>query len=168
MKKVSQLVTGTLVQGFIICKRQTWLMAHQIVPDQEHSYLEIGRLIDEKSYDRSRKKVHLDNVVLDLVRSEEGDLVVGEIKKSSKGAESAKMQLAFYLYKLKEYGIDARGRLLFPEERRRIDVELDDKMIDEIENIVREIEDIIKEPFPPPFKKIAFCKHCAYKEFCMS
>lgn len=52
---MSQMVTGTLVQGFTICKRQTWLMAHQIVPDQEHSYLEIGRLIDEKSYDRARK-----------------------------------------------------------------------------------------------------------------
>lgn len=92
---MSQVVTGTLVQGYMICKRQTWLMAHQIVPDQEHSYLEIGRLIDEKSYDRSRKKVHFDNVVLDLVRSEEGDLVVGEIKEGSKYVDSVKMQLNF-------------------------------------------------------------------------
>lgn len=165
---MSQMVTGTLIQGFIMCKRQTWLMAHQIVPDQEHPYLEMGRLIDEKSYGRARKKVHLDNVVLDLIRSEEGDLVVGEIKKSSKGVESAKMQLAFYLYKLKEYGIDAKGRLLFPEERKRIDVELNDQLIDEIENIIGEIEYIINNPFPPPFKKISYCKHCAYKEFCMS
>ena len=78
------------------------------------------------------------------------------------------MQLAFYLYKLKEHGIDAKGRLLFPEERRRVDVELDSKLRDEVENTIIEIEHIIKKPFPPPLKKIGYCKHCAYKEFCMS
>lgn len=114
------------------------------------------------------KKVHLENVVLDLVRSEEGDLVVGEIKKSSRGLESARLQLAFYLYKLRKYGINAKGRLLFPEERRRIDIELDDKMIKEVEDTVNEIVNIITKPYPPSFKKIGFCKHCAYKEFCMS
>lgn len=165
---MSQLVTGTLVQSYTICSRQTWLMAHQIIPDQDHSYLEIGRLIDEKSYDWARKKVHLENVVLDLVRSEEGDLVVGEIKKSSRGLESARLQLAFYLYKLRKYGINAKGRLRFPEERRRIDIELDDKMIKEVEDTVNEIVNIITKPYPPSFKKIGFCKHCAYKEFCMS
>ncbi len=165
---MSLRVSGTLVQSYIVCKRQTWLMAHQIVPDQENMYLEIGRLIDEKSYERTRKKVHFDNVVMDLIRSEDGDLVVGEVKKSSRGVESAKMQLLFYLYKLNEYGIEARGRLLFPEERKRIDVELDDKAVRQIESLIREIVYIINQPFPPSFKKIAYCKHCAYKEFCMS
>lgn len=165
---MSQKITGTLVQSFMICKRQTWLMAHQVTPDQEHSYLEIGRLIDEQSYDRTRKKVHFDNIVLDLVRSQDGDLVVGEIKKSSKGIEGAKMQLAFYLYKLQENGIAAKGQLLFPQERKKINVKLDDQMVEEVENIIMQIDKTIETPFPPSFKKIKYCTHCAYKEFCMS
>jgi len=43
-------ITGTMVQSYNICKRQTWLMAHQIIPDQEHTYIEMGRHIDEDTY----------------------------------------------------------------------------------------------------------------------
>ena len=52
-------ITGTFVQSFTICPRQIWLTAHQIVPDQEHKYTELGRLIDKKSYQRDKKKIRL-------------------------------------------------------------------------------------------------------------
>lgn len=143
-------------------------MAHQIIPDQEHPYIELGRLIDEESYDRDKKKINFENVVLDLVKSDEGDIIVGEVKKSSKAQESARMQLAFYLYKLKESGINARGVLLFPEERKRMMVELTPELENELENIFKDIEKIIFQPVPPPFKKIGYCKNCGYKEFCWS
>lgn len=163
-----KLITGTLIQSYNICKRQTWLMAHQIIPDQEHPYIELGRLIDEESYDRDKKKINFENVVLDLVKSDEGDIIVGEVKKSSKARESARLQLAFYLYKLKESGINARGVLLFPEERKRMMVELTPELENELEKIFKDIERIIFQPVPPPFKKIGYCKNCGYKEFCWS
>lgn len=163
-----KLITGTLIQSYNICKRQTWLMAHQIIPDQDHPYIEMGRLIDEESYDRDKKKINFENVVLDLVRSDEGDIIVGEVKKSSKAQESARMQLAFYLYKLKESGVNARGVLLFPEERKRIIIELTPELENELEQIFKDIERIIFQATPPPFKKIGYCKNCGYKEFCWS
>lgn len=161
-------ITGTLIQSYGICKRQTWLMAHQIIPDQEHQYIEMGRLIDEETYDREKKKINLENVVLDLVKSEDGDIIVGEVKKSSRAENTARLQLAFYLYKLKQSGVEARGILLFPEERRRIMVELTPELEAELEGIFREIEIIILKEKPPPFEKIGYCKNCAYKEFCWS
>jgi CRISPR-associated exonuclease Cas4 len=143
-------------------------MAHQIIPDQDHPYIEIGRLIDEESYDRDRKKINFENVVLDLVRSSEGDIIVGEVKKSSRAEEGARMQLAFYLYKLKQSGVNARGLLLFPEERKRVPVELTPELEHQLEEMFVDIERIILREMPPPFKKIGYCKNCAYKEFCWS
>lgn len=162
------LINGTLIQSFTICKRQTWLMAHQIIPDQENPYIEIGRLIDEESYERDRKKINFENVVIDLIRSDGEDIVVGEVKKSSRAEDSARLQLAFYLYKLKEKGIKVKGLLLFPDERKKLAVELTSELEEELEKIFRDIERIILNDNPPPFKKIPSCKKCGYREFCMS
>ncbi len=161
-------VTGSLVQSYNICKRQVWLMAHQIIPDQEHPYIEMGRLIDDMSYDRDRKKINFENVVIDLVRNDNGNLLVGEVKKSSKAVDSAKLQLLFYLYKLKQNGIEAKGQLFFPEERKKIDVGLTSESEAEVVNAINEIRDIINMDKAPVFEKIPYCKNCGYKEFCLS
>ncbi|MGJ7045421.1 CRISPR-associated protein Cas4 [Thermoanaerobacterium thermosulfurigenes] len=161
-------VTGSLIQSYSICKRQVWLMAHQIIPDQEHPYIEMGRLIDDISYDRDRKKINFENVVIDLVRNDNGNLLVGEIKKSSKALDSARLQLLFYLYKLKQNGIEAKGQLFFPEERKKIDVFLTSELEAGVVSVINEIRDIINMDKAPAFKKIPYCKNCGYKEFCLS
>lgn len=161
-------ITGTMVQSYSICKRQAWLMAHQVIPEQEHPFLELGRLIDEQSYDREKKKIHFDNVVLDLIESNNGTMLIGEIKKSSKAEHSARLQLLFYLYKLKQKGIDAKGMLFFPEERRKINIELDEDAKKKMDSILTDISKLILEELPPKAEKINFCSKCAYKEFCWS
>lgn len=161
-------VTGSLMQSYSICKRQVWLMAHQIVPDQEHPYIEMGRLIDDISYDRDRKKINFENVVIDLVRNDNGSLLVGEVKKSSKALNSARLQLLFYLYKLKQSGVDAKGQLFFPEERKRVDVCLTSESEAEVVSAIKEIIDIVNMDKAPAFEKIPYCKNCGYKEFCLS
>ena len=161
-------VNGTLIQSYNICKRQTWLIAHQIVPDQENQYIEIGRLIDNESYGRERKSIHFENVVFDLIKSEEEDIIVGEVKKSSHAQDSARLQLAFYLQKLKKNGIKAKGVLMFPEERKRITVELTAELEDELNLVIQDTEQIITRETAPPFEKIGYCKNCGYKEFCFA
>lgn len=166
---VSKLITGTIVESFLICKRQAWLMAHQIIPDQDDSYLELGRLIDETSYLDERKKINLENMVIDLIKTEDKTLLIGEIKKSSKAQESAKLQLIFYLFKLEEnFGIKATGILLFPEEKRKIRVELTEENKTLISEMIEEINNLILQELPPPVSKNKYCVHCAYKEFCWS
>lgn len=166
---VSKLITGTIVESFLICKRQAWLMAHQIIPDQDDSYLELGRLIDETSYLDERKKINLENMVIDLIKTEDKTLLIGEIKKSSKAQESAKLQLIFYLFKLEEnFGIKATGILLFPEEKRKVRVELTEENKVLISEMIEEINNLILQELPPPVSKNKYCVHCAYKEFCWS
>lgn len=48
-------VNGTHIWYYFICKREVWLIAHQIAADQEDDNLEIGRFISETSYQRQKK-----------------------------------------------------------------------------------------------------------------
>ena len=45
-------VGGTLIWYYFICKRQVWLISHQLTPDQDDTNIVIGRLIDRTSYGR--------------------------------------------------------------------------------------------------------------------
>jgi len=76
------------------------------------------------------------------------------------------MQLLFYLYRLKQQGIKAKGELLIPKERKRIPVELTDENKRELENAIADIREILEMDKPPLLKRIPFCRNCAYNEFC--
>jgi CRISPR-associated exonuclease Cas4 len=97
----------------------------------------------------------------------EGDiLIISEIKKSSRFKESSRYQLLYYLQTLKKMGIQAKGELLFPEEKRKETVELTPEAEEELDKAARDIRAIAKLPVPPPPKKIKFCAKCAYREYC--
>lgn len=161
-------VTGTLVWYYYICQREVWLMARHLVPDQDNPNVDLGRFIGEKTYQRDKKEIAVGHIKLDVLRKENGQLVVGEVKKSSKFEKSAAMQLAFYLLELKEKGVEAVGELLFPKEKKKVRLELNDELVAEIERAKREILRIIYQDAAPEPKKIAFCRNCAYAEFCWS
>lgn len=161
-------VTGTLIWYYYICKREVWLMAHHLVPDQDQENLQMGKIIGENSYPRDKKEIDLGNAKIDLIRTEKGELVVGEVKKSSRFIESASKQLLFYLLQLREMGIQARGELLFPEEREKLEILLDEAAEVEIKQAMQNIEVIVSLDRPPEVVKIKCCRKCAYSEFCWS
>ena len=161
-------VTGTLIWYYHICPREVWLMARNIVPDQDNTNVDLGRFIAENTYERDKKEISIGHIKLDIMRQEKGRLVVGEVKKSSKYEKSATMQLAFYLHELKEIGIEAEGELMFPKEKKKVQVKLTPELIVEIEKAKRDILRIVYQEVPQPPKKISFCRNCAYAEFCWS
>ncbi|MHB1127788.1 MAG: CRISPR-associated protein Cas4 [Bacillota bacterium] len=161
-------VTGTLVWYYYICQREVWLMARNISPDQDNPNIDLGRFIGENTYQRDKKEITIGHIKLDILRKEKGQLVVGEVKKSSKFEKSAMMQLAFYLLELKERGVEAVGELLFPKEKKKVRIELTDELIADIEKAKKEILRIIYRALPQAPKKIVFCRNCAYAEFCWS
>jgi CRISPR-associated exonuclease Cas4 len=55
--KVDIAITGTLIWYYAICKRECWLMAHQIEPERENDLLEQGRLNTESHYQREAKEI---------------------------------------------------------------------------------------------------------------
>ncbi len=159
-------VNGTLINSFFICKRQTWLVSRNLSLALENQNLLLGRFIDKTSYAREKKRFRLGNIVMDITRLDKGRVVVGEIKKSSKASMAAKMQLYFYLYVLKEYGVDAEGELIFPKERKRERVVLDETMVKELKRIIRKVERVIEQKKPTPPVRVRYCDSCSYQEFC--
>ncbi|GAB5047036.1 CRISPR-associated protein Cas4 [Thermodesulfovibrio sp. TK110] len=149
-------------------------MSRQLEPYQANPFIEIGRLLSEEAYKRERKEIMLQTpeqaggMVIDLLKAEGEDVVVGEIKKSSRFEKSARMQLAYYLMRLKKLGIHAKGILLFPKEKKKIEVTLTEKLEHELIEAQKEIKRIIALPMPPEAKMIKFCKKCGYQEFCWS
>jgi CRISPR-associated exonuclease Cas4 len=143
-------------------------MAREIHPDQEDPFIEIGRILSEESYKREKKNIYLEGMIIDVMKVKDGEVIIGEVKKSSRFEKAAKMQLSFYLLKLKKMGIEAKGELLFPREKKKVEVILTDEIENELKIAEEKIKSIINLDKPPEAKKIKFCKNCAYEEFCFS
>jgi CRISPR-associated exonuclease Cas4 len=159
-------LTGTLIWYYYICHREVWLMSRQLIPWQENPFIEIGRIISEESYSRERKEVRVENIVIDLLKTDDGEIVIGEVKKSSRFLKGAQMQLAYYLLRLKHSGINATGQLLFPKEKKKIVVNLTEDIENELNEIEKQITKIVYSELPPPVQKTKFCSKCGYQEFC--
>jgi CRISPR-associated exonuclease Cas4 len=165
---MSNEVTGTLVWYYAVCPREAWLIAHQMEPEREFDLLAEGRLNQEAHYKRATKELSLPGMRLDQVRREGGRLIVSEVKKTSRFLPATRLQLGYYLWRLAEEGMDASGEILVPKERKRELVELTLVLKAEVEALLERIEALLREPVPPPAKKIPFCRRCAYAEFCWS
>jgi len=159
-------ITGTLVWYYYVCKREVWFMSRELHPNQNDEFLEIGRLIHENTYLRERKEILINHMKIDLIKKGKDNFIIAEIKKSSKFLLPSKMQLLFYLYELKNMGINLKGELLVPKERKKEEIELTPDKEEEVKNAIKEIKNIIRKETPPQANKIKFCRNCAYNEFC--
>lgn len=159
-------VTGTDIWYYFICKRESWLMMHSIAPDEDDENVDLGRFIHEYRYGRGEKEVDAEHIKMDRLKKVGGELVVQEIKKSSRFLESARFQLLYYLDTLRQMGINAKGELSFPEERRTETVVWTEEGKQKLEEAVSNIRNIARMPVPPDPKKNNFCRKCAYREYC--
>lgn len=159
-------VTGTHIWYYFICRREVWLIIHNIAADQEDENMDIGRFLNEHTYTRNKKEVMIGNIKVDRIRHEDNELYVGEVKKSSRYLKSARFQLLYYLDTIRKLGIEAKGELLFPEERKKETVEWTPETGEELNRAIEDIRKIARLPTPPPPEKISFCRKCAYREYC--
>lgn len=159
-------ITGVMVQYFVTCKRELWFYINQINMNYDNEDILIGKAIHEKSYSREKKEIRVDNMVFDFIKNDD-DLTIFEIKKSSKLTIGAKYQLYFYLYNLKSINSNAKGILVYPKERKREEIILNDKIIKEIEEIMEGILKISNLISPPIAEKKPYCNGCSFYELCM-
>jgi len=163
---MEERITGTLIWYYYICQREVWLMGHQIVPDQENDNIIIGRNLAQYCYEREHKEVVLGDIKIDTLKMIDGCMCISEVKKSSRYRISAMMQLLYYLKKLEEHGIEARGELRFPKEKIREEITLDSALRIELQKTENDIAHILQLVVPPLPNKNKFCRSCAYAEFC--
>lgn len=161
-------LTGSAFYNYVICPRKAWLMQYQVDPEREHDLLAQGRLNNVEHYQRADKELPLPGIKVDQIRREDGELVIGEVKKSSSGLEASVLQLSFYLHRLEEAGVKARGEVLIPKERKKVSVTLDEPTRTRLYEATKEITDLLLNLQPPKAEWIKFCPNCAYAEFCWS
>jgi CRISPR-associated exonuclease Cas4 len=65
----SKQIPPSIYNAYFICPRQSWLMFRQLNADQRNSSLQIGKLIDETSFEREKKKIYISDIsaMVDMV-----------------------------------------------------------------------------------------------------
>jgi len=160
---------GIYIYYYFICKRKLWFYANKITMEDTSDLVQIGKYIElfykeEKKHD---KQIIIDNTISpDAIESKGGFLLVLEIKKSKSFKEAALWQLKYYLWYLKNKGLNVKGKLVIPEEKKEEYIELTEEDDRKIKEILNEIKEIIKQPKPPKVVKKPYCKYCSYRTLC--
>ena len=163
-------IAPSIFNAFNICPRQAWLMSRQMTADQENSFIDIGRLIDETSFEREKKKIYLADIgaMIDMVTKKDGTYFIAEIKKSSKTLPTGIFQLKYYLFLLKNKSIIVKGIIKIPKEKKSIEVELTEEDSETIECRLKELGNILNKKTSPQAKRLGVCPKCGHFEFCWS
>jgi len=161
-------IPPSIYNAFNICPRQAWLMSRQLTADQQNEFLIVGRLIDETTFAREKKKIYIPefNAMIDLIIKEGKIVFIGEIKKSSRTLKTGIEQLKYYLYVIKQKGINAHGIIKIPKEKKSVKVELTSEDEITIKERLEKLNKLLQQEIPPEPKKIRFCSKCAHFEFC--
>jgi len=157
-------ITGTEFNYYFICHRKLWLFSHDIQMEQESDNVYLGKLIHEHSYSREAKEIMIDGVIrIDFL----DDGVVHDVKKSDRMEKSHIEQLLYYIYYLRQKGVDIRkGIINYHKQRRTAEVELTPEKEVEIRNTLEKIKEVEEMLQPPDIFNVRICKKCGYEEFC--
>ena len=56
-------ITGVMIYYYFVCKRKLWYFCHEINMESENENVQLGKLLDEKSYERRIFVFFLKNAV---------------------------------------------------------------------------------------------------------
>jgi len=133
--------------------------------EQTSELVDIGKTIDESTYQRNEKHINIDNIInIDFIQSQK---TLHEVKKTRKIEKAGILQVKYYLYYLKQRGVENMiGKIDYPLLKSNLCVELtkDDEKL--MESILKEIEKIAATPIPPELKNKRICRQCAYHDLC--
>lgn len=161
MKKI----TGVMVYYKFVCTRKLWYFSNDLNMEFNSELVGIGKLIDETSYSREKKNILIDEIInVDFLKDWK---VIHEVKRSRKIDIAAKWQLKYYIWVLRNKGVEIeKGILDYPLLRKREDVLLDSIEEAELLEVLEDIKNIINLNIPPIVNKKGICKKCAYFELC--
>lgn len=160
-------VNGTLVNYYFHCKRQCYLHGNRLNLEDNSEIVKIGKAIhDTKAEENKNTEISIDNIKIDKLTDE----YITEVKKSDADIEASKWQLIFYLKVLKDKGVIRRGKIECIEknksDKKVLYFDLDEKLEQELEGYIKEIEKLIEGRKIPDILNKPQCKKCAYYEYC--
>lgn len=158
-------ITGVMIYYTLICERKLWYFVHEIRMEQSNENVQIGKLLDEYSYQREDKHINIDDTInIDFIRAKG---ILHEVKKSKKIEEASIWQVKYYLYYLKHRGVTGiKGRIDYPLLKQSVEIELSRTDEEKMEDIISRAKTVIELETPPQLEKKSICRSCAYYDIC--
>ncbi|EAH3826660.1 TPA: Dna2/Cas4 domain-containing protein, partial [Listeria monocytogenes] len=152
-------ISGTHVYYYFVCKRKLWCFSKEIRMEHLDENVQLGKLLDESSYNREKGQVMIDETVnIDFIKDWK---VLHEVKKSKAIEEAGIWQLKYYMYFLKQKGIIIeKGVVDYPKLRQRETIFLTTEDERKIEKILVDIEITTSSLKPPTIIDKPLCKKC--------
>ena len=161
-------VKGIQIAYYYICKTKLWYFSNGITMEDKSELVKIGKLLHDIRYKREQREVQIGSIAIDFYRNKEkGILEVHEVKKSEAFEVAHLMQVKYYLYFLAEKGVrNTVGYIHYPKIGKTVEVTLSEDDIKKIEEIQKEIGEIVVSNKPPDPIRGKYCRKCAYFELC--
>ena len=158
-------ITGIMVYYYFVCKKKLWYFANQIQMEQNSELVEIGKIIDETSYENQEKHILIDNTInIDFIKN---SAIIHEVKKTKSIEEASIWQVKYYIYYLEQKGVEnVRAKIDFPLIIEAKDITLDNEDRQALKNIITNIRKIINSNVPIDVAQDKKCKKCAYYDLC--
>ncbi|MEJ5173146.1 MAG: CRISPR-associated protein Cas4 [Hydrogenothermaceae bacterium] len=153
-----------MINYYYICKRKLWLFSNRLSFEHLSERVLLGKLLHEDSFRNleDREIVINDLIKIDIINKDK----LHEIKLSDRMHTATTMQLAYYLYYLKQLGINKEGVINYPIQKKKFLLKLDENLENQLKQAIEDIQNVIKLNKPPAIEKKDYCKSCAYFEFC--
>ena len=133
--------------------------------EQNSELVSIGKTIDETSYKREKKSILIDNTInIDFIKD---GAVLHEVKKTKAIEEAGIWQLKYYMYYLKQKGVETlEAKIDYPLLRQTKEIVLEKEDVEIIENVIKNIQEIVTKENPPEVLNEKICKKCSYYDLC--
>ncbi len=159
-----QWVSGVEFYYYNICKRKLWLYSKGLTFENGNDRVLQGKVAHDYSHEKEEgKELLLENIKVDILND-----LVKEFKITSSMKEASIMQLKYYLYYLKQSGIEKDGSIHYLKERKVEKVSLTEEDEKIINDTIIDINEIKKQNIWMKAAKQKICLKCAYYEFCFS
>ena len=158
-------ITGIMIYYYFVCKRKLWYFTNNINMEQNSELVEIGKIIDETSYAREDKSILIDNTInIDFIK---GECILHEVKKTKAIERAGIWQVKYYMYYLKKRGVkNINAEIDFPLIKETKEIFLEDSDIKTLDEVIKNIVNIVTKEKPPEMINDKICKKCAYYDLC--
>lgn len=162
------MINASHISYLLLCQRKLWLHHRQMRMEDNSSAVHEGQLIGQSSYARRPQKWR--ELTLDGAKVDHFDpirKVVMEVKKSPKLEHVHIAQVKYYLFLMEQRGIEhATGTIEYPKQKRTTTVSFTDEDRQLVQQWMEEIVAVATLENCPPVIEKAYCKECAFFDFC--
>jgi len=158
------LLNGTIINYYFSCKREAWLIFHNISADQWDENIIKGRALADK---KDKKHNFMEYLKFDRIEKKRGHFEVTEYKKTLKNHLAASKQLLFYIFLLKRAFPKLKIiRGYVKSKNKKVVIETSEEILLNFEEELLQIIKDIQVKKSPVFEYKKLCDSCAYNNYC--